>query len=814
MYFAESPDVAKTYIASGSRPAFDVEGAASNLGLELNRDAQTELRRQAKTDYDSLTWLQSANKSTRQMPVESLAKVIEQYRDATKPTPSLYKVDIPDNKIAQMLDWDKPLSQQSSYVQDALRKIPKDVKDYIGIGKYEDLKGGIDILKPLGGLVGDAKASEMLRQAGIPGIRYLDEGSRAAGKGTSNFVVFPGEEESIKMLEINNAPPMKKGGAVRISDNPDTILLELMKAPRFQDGGVSSLKGYGEGREDVEKALQAIKESAPVSAMSQLASGYMSGAGGTDLEKIGQAASMLPMIGLPATIGKAARAGKASDVISDALRAKYPDVDISLAGDKQLNLSKIVVPKEMRGQGMGTQVMNDLVRQADEAGASVSLSPSADFGGNKERLKDFYKRFGFVENKGKNKDFSISESMYREPIQQKPSAFKAPQDKALLEAQRAAALPVEQGGLGLPLDNTPDMRAAAMGYQDFYHGTERLDRLLEKSALDPRRATSGPMPYGTESKQMASVYASNKRDTSRLAQDEGNVADYFTVSAKNLGYRFNKDIPVEKAFYLLPREKQQEIISKVKRIGYANPQEATGNLVLHPEGAGGSIMDPKTIDYYLQREAKGNPLTALRIIWHDSGTLYNNEEQLARVFELAGFPFPISQKNAPWSSAQGVLTGKAKLDNPLVTTDTEVIESKVIPALKQAFAKDKTRKQEYGPDQWAKNVRFTPKEWVEYLEKDMAKGKNSYVWTSIPDKVTAELRKLGFDGIVDAGGKGGGAEHRVIIPFDTKQVRSRFAAFNPLKKDEPGLLKKKGGKVHVSNNLETMRLELLRKKYA
>ena len=33
------------------------------------------------------------------------------------------------------------------------------------------------------------------------------------------------------------------------------------------------------------------------------------------------------------------------------------------------------------------------------------------------RLKKFYKKFGFVENKGRNKDFEISELMYREPKQ-------------------------------------------------------------------------------------------------------------------------------------------------------------------------------------------------------------------------------------------------------------------------------------------------------------------------------------------------------------------------------------------------------------
>lgn len=44
------------------------------------------------------------------------------------------------------------------------------------------------------------------------------------------------------------------------------------------------------------------------------------------------------------------------------------------------------------------------------------LTPSKDFGGTSvKRLTDFYKRFGFVENKGKNKDFTIRDTMYRVP---------------------------------------------------------------------------------------------------------------------------------------------------------------------------------------------------------------------------------------------------------------------------------------------------------------------------------------------------------------------------------------------------------------
>jgi hypothetical protein len=51
-------------------------------------------------------------------------------------------------------------------------------------------------------------------------------------------------------------------------------------------------------------------------------------------------------------------------------------------------------------------------------------------------------------------------------------SYISPQQEALDTAQRNAALPVEEGGLGLPKDNTPKMRAEAMGYNTpAYHGT-------------------------------------------------------------------------------------------------------------------------------------------------------------------------------------------------------------------------------------------------------------------------------------------------------------------------------------------------------
>lgn len=79
-----------------------------------------------------------------------------------------------------------------------------------------------------------------------------------------------------------------------------------------------------------------------------------------------------------------------------------------------ITLSRIEVPEAERNTGKGTDAMQKLVDYADQTGQHITLTPSSDFGGNKKRLTAFYKRFGFVENKGKNRAFSTSESMYRQ----------------------------------------------------------------------------------------------------------------------------------------------------------------------------------------------------------------------------------------------------------------------------------------------------------------------------------------------------------------------------------------------------------------
>ncbi|WP_238813362.1 GNAT family N-acetyltransferase [Acinetobacter baumannii] len=105
------------------------------------------------------------------------------------------------------------------------------------------------------------------------------------------------------------------------------------------------------------------------------------------------------------------------DDFATSIKQQY-GIELSLKGSPSsnvLSLHKIVVPEAMRNQGTGTKAMQDIINYADSQNKTIALTPSSDFGGNKNRLTGFYKKLGFVENKGRNKDYEISESMYRSP---------------------------------------------------------------------------------------------------------------------------------------------------------------------------------------------------------------------------------------------------------------------------------------------------------------------------------------------------------------------------------------------------------------
>jgi hypothetical protein len=112
------------------------------------------------------------------------------------------------------------------------------------------------------------------------------------------------------------------------------------------------------------------------------------------------------------------------DQLEDHLRAKYkgkleehangaPMLDLM---DKTeygaFELKLIQVKKDQRGRGVGGQVMNDLLKYADDNNYIIVLSPSEI---KTAKLIKWYKSFDFMENKNRNKDFRFMSRMIRYP---------------------------------------------------------------------------------------------------------------------------------------------------------------------------------------------------------------------------------------------------------------------------------------------------------------------------------------------------------------------------------------------------------------
>ena len=214
-YLAESKDLAKRYQEnlskgpekffvggkqvfsreSGGQP-FDISDPKTAAIFTAARDGEKAARKSFKNQG---AW---GNKAIAEL---DLMKGQQITREAPG---NLYKVDLPDEHIAKMLNWDKPLSEQHPSVQSALAKLDPDLYHPTG-NEYSPDEVGAEIYlrmanSPLAKNQSDA--SEVMRNAGITGIRYLDAASRdAAGKGTSNFVVF--DPKHMNILERSGATP-------------------------------------------------------------------------------------------------------------------------------------------------------------------------------------------------------------------------------------------------------------------------------------------------------------------------------------------------------------------------------------------------------------------------------------------------------------------------------------------------------------------------------------------------------------------------------------------------------------------------------
>jgi hypothetical protein len=195
LYFAENELVARTYKALAdakingqpfniNNPVHKAAGLVDEFG---SREAAiAEAKRRLARDPDAFN--------------EDVLRRLE----SDRPLPSLeqggnlYRVRIHADK-ERFLDWDKPISEQTPEIRAALTALGQSEGN-----KYLVRTGG-DAIQSLATDLGSREAvAAKLREAGIPGIKYLDQGSREAGEGSRNYVVF--SDKDVQITHKNDKP--------------------------------------------------------------------------------------------------------------------------------------------------------------------------------------------------------------------------------------------------------------------------------------------------------------------------------------------------------------------------------------------------------------------------------------------------------------------------------------------------------------------------------------------------------------------------------------------------------------------------------
>jgi len=278
LYVAENKGVGQWYadeLGSFDRVTGGADTApsiATNLADELGDglfDVLDSLRASKYTDDDGIHHVMDDGSEIieigNQGAWDALSAPLNKY---------LYEIEVPDADIAKMLDWDKPLSEQSQSVRDALKtagfeydpsvqarldeindltesmakdrlpdnRMRQEAEWHALKREADELGRRLSMSNPTGeqmyksmatdkfGKVAEilrddeaAFASEYLNNLGIPGIKYYDQGSRAAGEGTRNMVLFDDLARRAKVLKRNdeiieqpsvNRGNFRQGGAV------------------------------------------------------------------------------------------------------------------------------------------------------------------------------------------------------------------------------------------------------------------------------------------------------------------------------------------------------------------------------------------------------------------------------------------------------------------------------------------------------------------------------------------------------------------------------------------------------------------------
>jgi hypothetical protein len=169
MYVAQNPSVAKDYakVLASKSMTIDGQPIAKDINnyqvQKLVGDYGNDLPK-LKTELDKYVKEFTGNPYADINSAKNISKAIDENKFNVNATGNLYKVDVPDTHIRRMLDWDAPIKEQPIVVRKLAKSLGLDMNDLGG-----------DLLAKVGK---DEAGRKIMQDAGIRGVKYLDEKSR------------------------------------------------------------------------------------------------------------------------------------------------------------------------------------------------------------------------------------------------------------------------------------------------------------------------------------------------------------------------------------------------------------------------------------------------------------------------------------------------------------------------------------------------------------------------------------------------------------------------------------------------------------
>lgn len=266
---------------------------------------------------------------------------------------------------------------------------------------------------------------------------------------------------------------------------------------------------------------------------------------------------------------------KAINSLND-IKTKYKNqtdqLNIFENKDNTISINNLVVKQNLRNKGIGQNILNDIIDYADKNSKTITLTPTSQYL-TKNRLTNWYKKNGFVENKGRNTNYSISDTMYRLPktsnddgvraMKKNTSQNNTTQNNTSHTDNQGRTLSKQQQ----EYFKNSKIRDSKGNLQTVYHTSKNDFTVFDPTKTEHYRFGKNNVNYYTDNKNMSLSYS---LENPKLYEGYLNITNPYVINAH--GAEWNK---VNKTFDKTLIDKINKITSSLKQEIISKAQETS-----------------------------------------------------------------------------------------------------------------------------------------------------------------------------------------------------------------------------------------------